>query len=820
MAARSRPRIVALGFAAALALALLLPSGALAATHALTITTEGPGSGTVQCALNGDPPGPCAAQYEAGAEVTVSAEEDEGSEFLEFGGDCGPLSCEVEMDEDHTVSVLFETLPSYHSLHVVPTGGGWGEVLCKVEGHGPGECADEYEAGTALTLIAQAEAGSEFDGWGGACEGASGTECDLEMDSGKEVEADFELSPEAFALTIEESGEGEVICEREEGPEPCEETYPEGSTVYLIAQAKPGSEFLAWEGECEHVFANECKVELDGARAVKARFKREAGAEYKLSVSKTGTGSGTVTSSPAGINCGSGAGCEHEYEEGVEVTLSQSASPGSEFKEWTGACTGSGVCKVTMTEAKNVGAVFNLIPKPKFKLTVSKLGGGSGTVTSTPAGINCGSGAGCEAEFEEGVEVELHETPTTGTFKEWGGACSGAGTCKVTMSAAKSVTAKFVKSYKLTVSKTGSGSGKVTSAPAGISCGGSCEHEYEEGVEVTLNPEASTGDEFIEWGGACTGSGACKVTMSSAKSVSARFEPEPPPFLALTVTKLGSGTGAVTSTPAGIDCGATCSHEFEKATTVELHQEASPGSEFIEWGGACTGSGNCKVKMNLAKEVTARFEPALTPSHTLTIQISGTGSGTVICDGGACAASYSEGTKVTLAAIPASGSTFTGWSGACSGTGSCEVTISADTTVGAAFASNPEPPASSEAEVSSDRAPFEGNSAQIPLSCPAPGFCTGVLNLYTRLPSTHSRHQRRNSRRHHKRSRLTLIGSQAFSLTPGQSATIPVKVTNPKARRMLKLGATLVVRVTGTGVKTRVIRLEGQRRGRGGRGRG
>ena len=314
--------------------------------------------------------------------------------------------------------------------------------------------------------------------------------------------------------------------------------------------------------------------------------------------------------------------------------------------------------------------------------------------------------------------------------------------------------------------------------------------------------------------------------MSSAKSVSARFEPEPPPpppFLALTVAKTGSGTGTVTSTPEGIDCGATCSFEFEKATTVELHQEASPGSEFVEWGGACSGSGNCKVKINLAKEVTARFEPVTTPSHTLTIQITGTGSGTVICDGGACAASYPEGTKVTLAALPATGSSFSGWSGACTGTGSCEVTIDSDTTVGAAFASNPEPPASSEAEVSSGRAPFKGNSAQIPLSCPAPGFCTGVLNLYTRLPSTHSRNHRRHGKRHEGRSgrsRLTLIASQAFSLTPGQSATLPVKVTNSRARRMLKLGATLVVRVTGTAVKTRVIRLEGQRRGRGGRGSG
>ena len=207
-----------------------------------------------------------------------------------------------------------------------------------------------------------------------------------------------------------------------------------------------------------------------------------------------------------------------------------------------------------MTEAKSVGAVFNLIPKPKFKLTVSKLDGGIGTVTSTPPGINCGTGAGCEAEYEEDTEVELHASATTGTFKEWGGACTGSGTCKVTMTAAKSVTAKFVRSYKLSVSKTGTGSGKITSSPAGISCGVSCEAEYEEGTEVTLSPAPATGDEFLEWAGACTGSGACKVTMSSAKSVSARFEPEPPPpppFLALTVSKTGAAPARSPQTPPG-----------------------------------------------------------------------------------------------------------------------------------------------------------------------------------------------------------------------------------------------------------------------------
>jgi photosystem II stability/assembly factor-like uncharacterized protein len=76
-------------------------------------------------------------------------------------------------------------------------------------------------------------------------------------------------------------------------------------------------------------------------------------------------------------------------------------------------------------------------------LTVSKSGSGSGTVTSTPAGISCGTT--CSAGFAEGTIVTLTASPAGGSvsFTGWSGACSGTGSCVVTMDAAKSVTATF-----------------------------------------------------------------------------------------------------------------------------------------------------------------------------------------------------------------------------------------------------------------------------------------------------------------------------------------------------------------------------------------
>ena len=78
----------------------------------------------------------------------------------------------------------------------------------------------------------------------------------------------------------------------------------------------------------------------------------------------------------------------------------------------------------------------------------------------------------------------------------------------------------------------------------------------------------------------------------------------------LTVSKPGSGTGTVTSDPTGIDCGVTCSFNFEESTVVTLTAVVDTGSTFTGWSGeGCTGTGTCVVNMGTAdKSVTATFE--------------------------------------------------------------------------------------------------------------------------------------------------------------------------------------------------------------------
>lgn len=157
-----------------------------------------------------------------------------------------------------------------------------------------------------------------------------------------------------------------------------------------------------------------------------------------------------------------------------------------------------------------------------FALTVSLTGNGTGTVTSTPSGITCG--ADCTESFADGTSVTLTPTASaTSTFAGWtGGGCTGVGDCTVTISAATAVMASFTNQRTLTVTVTGTGT--VTSNPAGITCGADCSQAYDPGTTVVLTPTPTGSAVFAGWGGACSGTGACGVTLTGADAtVSATF---------------------------------------------------------------------------------------------------------------------------------------------------------------------------------------------------------------------------------------------------------------------------------------------------------
>ena len=216
------------------------------------------------------------------------------------------------------------------------------------------------------------------------------------------------------------------------------------------------------------------------------------------------------------------------------MTLTATADTGSTFTGWSGSgisCSGTGTCTVALNADEIVTATFNSVPAGDHALSVAKTGNGSGTVTSTPAGIACGTT--CSAAFPAGSSVTLTAAPAAGAaFAGWSGAgCSGTGTCVVTMSADQSVTATFnltTATPTLSVAKTGNGSGTVTSAPAGIACGTTCSAGLPAGSSVTLTAEPDQGSELTGWSGSgisCPGTGPCVVAMNADQSVIATFNP-------------------------------------------------------------------------------------------------------------------------------------------------------------------------------------------------------------------------------------------------------------------------------------------------------
>jgi sugar lactone lactonase YvrE len=440
-----------------------------------------------------------------------------------------------------------------------------------------------------------------------------------------------------------------------------------------------------------------------------------------LTVSLAGTGAGTVSSSPSGITCPTTI-CTANFAVGQVVTLTAMPGTGSTFAGFSSNCTAvtSTSCTIAMSVAQAVTATFNT--GVTYTLTVMDAGTGTGTVTSqaglSPA-IDCisGSTTGCMANYNPETDVTL--TASGSTFTGFSSNCYPltSTSCTVTMDAAETVTATFgAATFAVTVDEVGSGTGTVTSQsgliPA-INCPTiTCTGNYPSETIVTLTPKASSGSTFTGWTDAtCEGTGPCSFTVSAAVTVKPQFTAN---NFTLTVSTAGTGGGTVTSqsglSPAiyctGGSSSGGCVENYPSGTMVVLMAMANDGSVFAGWSGnaSCSGTGTCTVTMNAAESVTATFNIP-PPNYTLAVSIgqpssgSGTGTGTVRsqsglspaidCTGGSssggCTESYPSGTVVTLTATPGTGSGFAGWSGACSGTGTCVVTMNGPESVTATF---------------------------------------------------------------------------------------------------------------------------------------
>jgi List-Bact-rpt repeat protein len=511
-----------------------------------------------------------------------------------------------------------------------------------------------------------------------------------------------------------------------------------------------------------------------------------AAVDFPLVVQTEGSGAGTVECE---VESGPAEPCDPEYPEGTEIALTADPDIGSEFVEWSGDCLGQPECEVTMDEAKLVVAVFELEEVP---LEATSEGEGLGEVECE---VESGPAEECEATYPFGTEITLVAEPDSGSeFIEWSGDCAGSEPCELTMDEEKSVTALFeLTHFALEIEIEGEGTVECEVEGGPLE---ECEATYLEGTEVILVAEPDSGSEFIEWSGDCAGSEPCELTMDEEKSVTALFEA---PTLA--VSKIGTGSGTVTSSPAGINCGVTCEAEFPEGEEVTLTASPSIGSEFAGWSGcdAEPSETECEVTVEEDMGVSATFDLEPPSEFALTVALAGSGSGTVTSAPGSincgivCSDAFATGSDVTLTATPASGSTFAGWSGACSGTGLCKVTMSQSRSVTATFEKSSTPPPAAGTAVVARTAKVKGGKAQLKLTCTGEGPCKGKLKLTAKIKVSG---QIKN---------LT-IGKASFSLLAGAKKTIKVKLSGPAKKALAK--GPLKAKVKGSGVRAATVKLK------------
>ena len=376
---------------------------------------------------------------------------------------------------------------------------------------------------------------------------------------------------------------------------------------------------MGFGGDCPAGPEDMVQVVMSEDRNCTAEFAAVVGETADLTVlimSEGGTGS--VVSDPTGIDCG--AQCTATFDSGTSVELTAIPDGNFVFSRWGGDpdCTDGNVIMVTDRQCE----AYFALPAPAA-LTVTKNGAGTGTVTSTPAGIDCG--ATCSADFDQDTNVTLSAIPDPGSlFAAWGGdADCDDGVVDLSTSMSCTVTFDLVGAPTggtLTITAV-SGAGTIQTlsgaTPDGlISCVGTqesdpptgdCNESYPLETMVTLDAVPDAGWEFLSWGGACVANedqNPIQVMISGDTNCTAAFgeEPPPPQFAVLTMGVVPNDTGTVISTDGGIDCrsviGSDCSHTLPFGSTVTLQAIPDPGFTFQGWSQSmtqnCAAFGNQK----------------------------------------------------------------------------------------------------------------------------------------------------------------------------------------------------------------------------------
>lgn len=187
----------------------------------------------------------------------------------------------------------------------------------------------------------------------------------------------------------------------------------------------------------------------------------------------------------------------------------------------------------------------------------------------------------------------------------------------------------------------------------GTECRGGCTRTLTLGTQVRLEAVPDVGAIFSGWSGACSGTAACDLKIDANVTVAARFDAAPPPPPGEgRLTVLLDGHGSVRSTPAGIDCGGTCSATFDLGTSIALAATPDSGWSFAGWSDSCSGTGGCTLTLGGDARVTARFAA---PPPVTTLVPADSSNRLIGLNATSVFFSHNDGTTVSIRSVPKTG---------------------------------------------------------------------------------------------------------------------------------------------------------------------
>jgi len=594
------------------------------------------------------------------------------------------------------------------TMAVDPTGGG---TTIPADG-----ATYSYPENEVVDITATPNVGYVFDSWTGDVADPNSASTTVTMDANKTVTATFTAQNYGLTMAVAPSGSG-TTTPAVGGPY----SYGAGATVDITATANAGYVFDSWAGGVADPNSPSTTVTMDGNKTVTADFVEVADIGWEGVIGSDSTTADDdleIVVGPEGVAAGNtiivafasrgqatydigvtddAGGGSNVYTEAIRAicythgrsyifyryvdvalvegdTITVSGEAGDERVAVAGIVRGLAAVNVvdqvlenptgtTSTEQGNspyvglTGTTSQLDELIVGVVGVEDSTGDAGTSDWSYGFVTGPTVKTSGGTYEWRVSLGYKIVSATGEFE------AGQTYVNNPYWAATIATFKAGPGYPLDVSVTGNGT--VTSSPGGISCEADCSEKYLDGIDVTLTAAADPSSTFVGWGGACTGTSPCQVTMDAAKSVTADFAVITHE-LTIAVDPAGSGT---TVPPAGVP------HIYDEGTVVPITATAEAGYVFDQWIGdvANANSPTTTVTIDASKVITAHF---VAITHELTIAVDPAVSGTT--DPAVGVHTYDEGTVVPITATATAGYVFDQWIGDVANVSSPTTTVTID----------------------------------------------------------------------------------------------------------------------------------------------